>query len=112
MNKRIPAEFPITIIIVEHGYEEKKVINENKLAHCRFCNHGFLINSDTAYVLEGCIDQTPFVRCPQCNRRISAVYFTDVEYTPTALNKPKRKRKQYIETFLYKKDEGVDNAEN
>lgn len=100
MYKRVPfSDFPIEITVVEHGTEYKKVINENKLARCRMCNHGFLINSDTAYVLEGCLDTTPYIRCPACNRRASAFYYTDDENIPnlSVMNKQKRRKKQYVD---------------
>lgn len=66
--KKKAAKFPIKRTIVERGIEKTYSMHENTTVHCVLCSCEFLINRDTAYIVQGDIDDMPRVRCPWCGK--------------------------------------------
>ena len=81
VRKKRVVQFPVQWIECTHMTDRVRTVQENVTVNCWYCKKSMLINQDTAYYVKSKMvdveDNIPFVRCPNCNKRVSIVYYAD-----------------------------------
>jgi len=92
VKKRI-TQFPITRTVVRSGVEFHPTLNRGDKIRCYYCNKVIKVNDKTAFTVPNDPTKMQYIECPECEKRVSVLYYFDRKVKVGELKKKKTRKR-------------------
>lgn len=78
-ENKIPAHFPVSRIVVDHGLAKTRVLNHGDVVKCWWCGKKIRLNGRNTFTVPGDPSDMTYVECgsKECKKRMSVLYLFD-----------------------------------
>lgn len=76
-ENKIPAHFPVSRIVVDHGLAKTRVLNHGDVVKCWWCGKKIRLNAENTFTVPDEPSGMTYVECHKCKKRMAVLYIFD-----------------------------------